>query len=172
MADSRQTGHAKRQQERKGRPGGLGQDDQDHRGGSDAAACRIRCTSASSTSARSFTRTTSRAAAKLGDVVRIIECRPMSKLKRWQLGRSGAESGAGGACEPGGMWIVEDCTNRRPDSKSLRRQDRERKEHHDWDANHSRGGRQQRRAQAVVHSAARRRSRDCAPAWATSSPPA
>ena len=24
--------------------------------------------------------------AKLGDVVRIIECRPISKLKRWQLG--------------------------------------------------------------------------------------
>jgi|SRR5271170_4949580 small subunit ribosomal protein S17 len=24
--------------------------------------------------------------AKLGDVVRIVECRPMSKLKRWQLG--------------------------------------------------------------------------------------
>ena len=24
--------------------------------------------------------------AKLGDVVRIIECRPLSKLKRWQLG--------------------------------------------------------------------------------------
>jgi small subunit ribosomal protein S17 len=25
-------------------------------------------------------------AAKLGDVVRIIECRPLSKLKRWRLG--------------------------------------------------------------------------------------
>jgi small subunit ribosomal protein S17 len=25
-------------------------------------------------------------AAKVGDVVRIIECRPMSKLKRWMLG--------------------------------------------------------------------------------------
>jgi small subunit ribosomal protein S17 len=25
-------------------------------------------------------------AAKIGDVVRIIECRPMSKLKRWRLG--------------------------------------------------------------------------------------
>ncbi len=24
--------------------------------------------------------------AKIGDVVRIVECRPMSKLKRWQLG--------------------------------------------------------------------------------------
>jgi len=24
--------------------------------------------------------------AKIGDVVRIIECRPMSKLKRWRLG--------------------------------------------------------------------------------------
>jgi small subunit ribosomal protein S17 len=24
--------------------------------------------------------------AKMGDVVRIIECRPLSKLKRWQLG--------------------------------------------------------------------------------------
>src|SRR5580704_12755620 len=25
-------------------------------------------------------------AAKIGDVVRIIECRPMSKMKRWRLG--------------------------------------------------------------------------------------
>jgi small subunit ribosomal protein S17 len=25
-------------------------------------------------------------AAKLGDVVRIVECRPLSKLKRWRLG--------------------------------------------------------------------------------------
>ena len=25
-------------------------------------------------------------AAKMGDVVRIIECRPLSKLKRWRLG--------------------------------------------------------------------------------------
>jgi len=25
-------------------------------------------------------------AAKLGDIVRIIECRPLSKLKRWRLG--------------------------------------------------------------------------------------
>jgi small subunit ribosomal protein S17 len=25
-------------------------------------------------------------AAKMGDVVRIIECRPLSRLKRWQLG--------------------------------------------------------------------------------------
>jgi small subunit ribosomal protein S17 len=24
--------------------------------------------------------------AKVGDVVRIVECRPMSRLKRWQLG--------------------------------------------------------------------------------------
>ena len=24
--------------------------------------------------------------AKMGDVVRIVECRPLSKLKRWQLG--------------------------------------------------------------------------------------
>ncbi len=31
-------------------------------------------------------RTTSRARRKVGDVVRIVECRPMSKLKRWQLG--------------------------------------------------------------------------------------
>ncbi len=25
--------------------------------------------------------------AKLGDVVRIVECRPLSKLKRWRLGK-------------------------------------------------------------------------------------
>ena len=31
-------------------------------------------------------RTTKGQSAKVGDVVRIIECRPLSKLKRWQLG--------------------------------------------------------------------------------------
>jgi small subunit ribosomal protein S17 len=36
-------------------------------------------------------------AAKLGDVVRIVECRPLSKLKRWQLAeviRRAAQVGA------------------------------------------------------------------------------
>ena len=35
--------------------------------------------------------------AKLGDIVRIIECRPLSKLKRWRLGeviRRAAQVGA------------------------------------------------------------------------------
>jgi small subunit ribosomal protein S17 len=35
--------------------------------------------------------------AKLGDVVRIVECRPLSKLKRWRLGeivRRAAQVGA------------------------------------------------------------------------------
>jgi len=37
------------------------------------------------------------AAAKLGDVVRIVECRPLSKLKRWRLAevvRRAAQVGA------------------------------------------------------------------------------
>ena len=54
-----------------------------------------RCTSESSPSARSFTRMTRRARRKLGDVVRIIECRPMSKLKRWTSGRYGPPRRAG-----------------------------------------------------------------------------
>ena len=33
--------------------------------------------------------------ANVGDVVRIIECRPMSKLKRWTAGRSDAQGRAG-----------------------------------------------------------------------------
>ncbi len=33
--------------------------------------------------------------AKVGDVVRIIECRPLSKLKRWAVERSSTEGGAG-----------------------------------------------------------------------------
>jgi small subunit ribosomal protein S17 len=38
-----------------------------------------------------------KAAAKMGDVVRIIECRPLSKLKRWELAevvRRAAQVGA------------------------------------------------------------------------------
>ena len=31
-------------------------------------------------------RTTKQGTAKSGDVVRIVECRPLSKLKRWTLG--------------------------------------------------------------------------------------
>ena len=35
--------------------------------------------------------------AKVGDVVRIIECRPLSKLKRWRLGEVMRRAVAGGA---------------------------------------------------------------------------
>ena len=34
--------------------------------------------------------------AKIGDMVRIVECRPLSKLKRWRAGRSGPQGRAGG----------------------------------------------------------------------------
>ncbi len=48
-------------------------------------------------------------AAKLGDVVRIIECRPISKLKRWRLGeviRKAVQVGAVGAAELEGTQPV------------------------------------------------------------------
>ena len=42
--------------------------------------------------------------AQVGDVVRIIECRPLSKLKRWTPGGSDSPRGAGrgrGHCDVG-----------------------------------------------------------------------
>src|ERR1700743_3609791 len=38
--------------------------------------------------------------AKVGDVVRIIECRPLSKLKRWRLGEVGRRAALVGGAEP------------------------------------------------------------------------
>src|SRR5260370_27929558 len=42
--------------------------------------------------------------AQVGDVVRIIECRPMSKLKRWRLGEGLRKEGPA-AVEPGGAGL-------------------------------------------------------------------
>src|SRR5216683_6040221 len=38
--------------------------------------------------------------ARVGDVVRIVECRPLSKLKRWRLGDVIRRSALAGAAQP------------------------------------------------------------------------
>jgi small subunit ribosomal protein S17 len=43
--------------------------------------------------------------AQLGDVVRIIECRPMSKLKRWQLTDVIRRSALAGAPQPADLDV-------------------------------------------------------------------
>ncbi len=43
--------------------------------------------------------------AQLGDVVRIIECRPMSKLKRWQLTDVVRRSALSGAPQPADLDV-------------------------------------------------------------------
>ena len=40
----------------------------------------------------------------LGDMVRIIECRPLSKLKRWRLGEVIRRSALVGAAQPSAIW--------------------------------------------------------------------
>ncbi|MEO7143578.1 MAG: 30S ribosomal protein S17 [Bryobacteraceae bacterium] len=50
--------------------------------------------------------------AKIGDVVRIVECRPMSKLKRWRLGgivRKAVQVGV----EPAALDLPDDATRTR-----------------------------------------------------------
>ena len=56
-------------------------------------------------------------AAKVGDVVRIIECRPMSKLKRWQLGEV-LRQAVQVAVEPGAVDL--DMVQSTAGSKSLK----------------------------------------------------
>lgn len=56
-------------------------------------------------------------AAKVGDVVRIIECRPMSKLKRWQLGEI-LRQAVQVAVEPGAVDL--DMVQSTAGSKSLK----------------------------------------------------
>ena len=43
--------------------------------------------------------------ARVGDVVRIIECRPMSKLKRWRLGDVIRRSALVGAAQPADLDV-------------------------------------------------------------------
>src|ERR1700691_4430903 len=43
--------------------------------------------------------------ARVGDVVRIIECRPMSKLKRWRLGDIVRRSARGEAARPADLDV-------------------------------------------------------------------
>jgi small subunit ribosomal protein S17 len=43
--------------------------------------------------------------ARVGDVVRIIECRPMSKLKRWRLGDIVRHAALVGAAEPADLDV-------------------------------------------------------------------
>ena len=80
--------------------------------------------------------------AKVGDVVRIIECRPLSKLKRWQLeevvrkavqvGAEPARSGRTGGVEHG---------RRRETPVQAHDPGRSQEQDHDRDADHSRGSR-------------------------------
>jgi len=55
--------------------------------------------------------------AKVGDVVRIVECRPMSKLKRWQLGEV-LRQAVQVAVEPGAVDL--DMVQSTAGSKSLK----------------------------------------------------
>ena len=43
--------------------------------------------------------------ARVGDVVRIVECRPMSKLKRWSLGEVVRRSALVGAAQPADLDV-------------------------------------------------------------------
>jgi len=43
--------------------------------------------------------------ARVGDVVRIIECRPMSRLKRWRLGDVIRRAALVGAAEPADLDV-------------------------------------------------------------------
>src|ERR1700679_1381898 len=43
--------------------------------------------------------------ARVGDVVRIIECRPMSRLKRWRLGEVVRRSALVGAAQPADLDV-------------------------------------------------------------------
>ena len=43
--------------------------------------------------------------ARVGDVVRIVECRPMSKLKRWRLGDVIRRSALVGAAQPADLDV-------------------------------------------------------------------
>ena len=90
---------------------------------------------------------------QVGDVVRIVECRPLSRLKRWQLAevvRRAAQVGV----EPENLGARS--KDHRPVGKQ-RKASKRTGERHDRNANNPGGGRQQRRPQAAVHPAARRR---------------
>ena len=63
--------------------------------------------------------------AKVGDVVRIVECRPMSKLKRWQLGEV-LRKAVQVAVEPGAVDL--DMVQSTAGSKSLKAKGTRRKE--------------------------------------------
>jgi len=43
--------------------------------------------------------------ARVGDVVRIVECRPLSKLKRWKLGEIIRRSALAGAPQPADLDV-------------------------------------------------------------------
>ena len=75
-----------RAQERESRRGHLDEDGQNDRGRSDAPRAASALQTHRQKAEESFTRTMKQQTAKSGDVVRIIECRPLSRLKRWTLG--------------------------------------------------------------------------------------
>jgi small subunit ribosomal protein S17 len=59
--------------------------------------------------------------AKIGDIVRIIECRPISKLKRWRLGEV-IRKAVQVAVEPGAVDV--ESTQQTSGSKSLNKRNR------------------------------------------------
>jgi small subunit ribosomal protein S17 len=63
--------------------------------------------------------------AKVGDMVRIVECRPMSKLKRWQLGEV-IRKAVQVAVEPGAVDL--DMVQSTAGSKSLKAKEPRRKQ--------------------------------------------
>ena len=76
--------------------------------------------------------------AQVGDVVRIIECRPMSKLKSWRLGEV-LRKAVQVAVEPEAViW-------KRRSRRRARNRPKKGGGNHDWDAHFAGGGRQQRR---------------------------
>ena len=75
--------------------------------------------------------------AKLGDVVRIIECRPLSKLKRWRLGDVMRRARAGGARSRTDL----DVKSLGPGKSGARMPVPTTEQIYDWNANNSRGGR-------------------------------
>ena len=67
------------------RRGDQREDAKDDCGEGDAAACSTSCTSAYMRVSKKFYAHDEQGEARQGDTVRIVETRPLSKLKRWRL---------------------------------------------------------------------------------------
>ena len=85
MAATTRNNEDSRPQKREGRRSDFDQDGQDDRGRSDPP-CAASGVQADRQKRKKFYAHDEESTAKTGDIVRIIECRPLSRLKRWQLG--------------------------------------------------------------------------------------